>query len=78
VAAEVKPDFHGYSFGGAFEATKAVVEADLAPWSAAVGGEVAVYAWPLLWLRYEGATPEIVVFHDPQGQPPRLHRFPEI
>jgi hypothetical protein len=77
VAAEVKPDFHGYSFGGAFEATKGVVDAILRR-GAAVGGEVVVHAWPLLWLRYEGPIPEIVVFYDPKGELHAYTGFPEI
>lgn len=61
-----EPDFHGHSFGSAFGAARAAVEGVLRG-GAAVAGEVAVYAWPLLWLRYEGESPEIVVFYDPGG-----------
>lgn len=84
-ASEAKvPDFHGYAFGSAFEDAKRAVEKVLVR-GAVVQGEVVVYAWPLLWLRYDRAgrwagdtrIREVVVFSNPEGGLHAYTGFPQ-
>ncbi|MEM9694462.1 MAG: hypothetical protein AAGA56_18055 [Myxococcota bacterium] len=68
-ATEKAPDFHGHSFGRALEDAKQVANQVLRR-GTPVGGEIRVYALPLLHCRYAAGKPDVVLFYGPDG---RLH-----
>lgn len=57
VPTTVMPDFHGYAFGDALERAAASVGRVFAK-GQVLDGEVRVYAWPFLWLKYGEHAPE--------------------
>ena len=63
---EVMPEFHGHQFGDTIERAIAGLTA-AGVGKTAVRADIRAYAWPLLWLRYDGGR-EKVLFVDRSGE----------